>query len=64
MASIAGLPATSVDVTIQTTWTASCPFANGTPTVPLLYLPYLFARSHGLRTTRQVAGSLGEELGY
>ena len=34
------------------------------PSVPLLYLPYLFARSHGLRTTRQVAGSLGEELGY
>ena len=34
------------------------------PTVPLLYLPYLFNRSHGLRTTRQVAASLGEELGY
>lgn len=34
------------------------------PTVPLLYLPYLFARSHGLRTTKQVAGSLGEELGF
>ena len=34
------------------------------PTVPLLYLPYLFTRSHGLRTTRQVAASLGEELGY
>jgi anion-transporting ArsA/GET3 family ATPase len=34
------------------------------PTVPLLYLPYLFARSYGLRTTRQVAESLGEELGY
>ena len=33
------------------------------PDVPLLYLPYLFTRSHGLRTTRQVAGSLGEELG-
>jgi len=33
------------------------------PQVPLLYLPYLFAKSHGLRTTRQVAGSLGEELG-
>jgi anion-transporting ArsA/GET3 family ATPase len=31
--------------------------------VPLLYLPYLFTRSHGLRTTRQVAESLGEELG-
>jgi anion-transporting ArsA/GET3 family ATPase len=32
--------------------------------VPMLYLPYLFTRSHGLRTTRQVAASLGEELGY
>src|SRR5664279_1449689 len=31
---------------------------------PMLYLPYLFTRSHGLRTTRQVAASLGEELGY
>ena len=34
------------------------------PSVPMLYLPFLFTRSHGLRTTRQVAGSLGEELGY
>jgi anion-transporting ArsA/GET3 family ATPase len=34
------------------------------PGVPLLYLPYLFTRSHGLRTTRQVAGSLAEELGF
>lgn len=34
------------------------------PTVPLLYLPYLFTRSHGLRTTKQTAASLGEELGY
>jgi len=32
--------------------------------VPMLYLPYLFTRSHGLRTTRQVAASLGEELGF
>ena len=30
--------------------------------VPLLYLPYLFSRSHGLRAIRQVAQSLGEEL--
>jgi anion-transporting ArsA/GET3 family ATPase len=34
------------------------------PTVPVLYLPYLFSRFHGLRTTRQVAASLGEELGF
>ena len=30
--------------------------------VPLLYLPYLFARSHGLRAVRQVAHALSEEL--
>ncbi|HVX23515.1 MAG TPA: ArsA family ATPase [Acidimicrobiales bacterium] len=34
------------------------------PSVPVLFLPYLFSRLHGLRTTRQVAASLGEELGY
>ena len=32
--------------------------------VPLLYVPYLFQRSHGARATRQVAGHLGEELGF
>jgi len=32
--------------------------------VPMLYLPFLFARFHGLRTIRQMAGSLGEELGF
>jgi anion-transporting ArsA/GET3 family ATPase len=31
--------------------------------VPMLYLPYLFTRSHGLRTIRQLSRSLGEELG-
>ncbi len=34
------------------------------PTVPMLYLPYLFARSHGLRSTRQLAEALSAELGY
>jgi len=33
------------------------------PSVPVVYLPELFTRSHGLRTVRQVAGHLGEELG-
>jgi len=32
------------------------------PAVPMLYLPFLFTRLHGLRTIRQVARSLGEEL--
>jgi anion-transporting ArsA/GET3 family ATPase len=31
---------------------------------PLLYVPYLFQRSHGVRATRQVAAHLGEELGF
>jgi len=33
------------------------------PEVPMLYLPFLFTRLHGVRTIRQVAASLGEELG-
>ena len=31
---------------------------------PLLYIPYLFQRSHGSRATHQVAAHLGEELGF
>jgi len=31
---------------------------------PILYVPYLFQRSHGARATAQVAAHLGEELGY
>ncbi|HUC03810.1 MAG TPA: hypothetical protein VL961_00330, partial [Acidimicrobiales bacterium] len=34
------------------------------PDVPVLLLPYLFSRWLGTRTTRQVAQSLGEEIGY
>jgi anion-transporting ArsA/GET3 family ATPase len=34
------------------------------PATPMLYVPYLFVRSHGLRSTRQVAEALSAELGY
>jgi anion-transporting ArsA/GET3 family ATPase len=34
------------------------------PGVPLLYMPYLFFRSHGLRATRQLADALSAEMGY
>ncbi len=34
------------------------------PSVPLLYVPYLFVRSHGLRTTHQLSDALSAELGY
>lgn len=32
--------------------------------VPVLNLPYLFTRSHGVRATAKIAESLGEELGF
>jgi hypothetical protein len=31
--------------------------------LPLIYLPYLFVRDHGLRVTRMVADALADELG-
>jgi anion-transporting ArsA/GET3 family ATPase len=34
------------------------------PTLPILYVPELFARAHGLRATNQVAEALGAELGF
>ena len=33
------------------------------PGVPLLYVPYLFTRTHGMRATRQVVAALAAELG-
>lgn len=32
--------------------------------LPLLYVPYLFQRSHGVRATNLIAEYLGQELGY
>jgi len=32
--------------------------------VPMLFVPYLFTRGHGLRTTAQTAEALSAELGY
>jgi anion-transporting ArsA/GET3 family ATPase len=34
------------------------------PALPLLYVPYLFTRTYGVRATRQVAEALSAELGY
>ncbi len=34
------------------------------PNMPVLYLPYLFHRSHGVRATARIAEALGEELGF
>lgn len=32
--------------------------------LPVLYLPFLFHRSHGVRATSRIAEALGEELGF
>jgi anion-transporting ArsA/GET3 family ATPase len=32
--------------------------------IPMLYVPYLFVKAHGLRATHKVAAALSEELGY
>ncbi|HTO00123.1 MAG TPA: ArsA family ATPase [Microthrixaceae bacterium] len=38
---------------------------DGLPsTIELLYMPYLFHRSHGIRATARIAEELGAELGY
>ncbi|MGI8492338.1 MAG: ArsA family ATPase [Acidimicrobiales bacterium] len=34
------------------------------PSVPMLYVPYLFFRNHGMRATRMVSEALSAELGY
>ena len=34
------------------------------PSLPLLFVPELFTKAHGLRSTRLVADALGAELGY
>lgn len=36
--------------------------AGISPDIPMLYVPYLFTRSHGARATRMVAELLGEEI--
>jgi hypothetical protein len=37
LATVGGLPATAIDIAIASSWTQSCPFANGLPAVPLFY---------------------------
>ena len=39
MVSVGGIAGTQIDVSIHTSWTQSCSFANGMPTVPLFFRP-------------------------
>jgi anion-transporting ArsA/GET3 family ATPase len=57
------LDAAQLAVSLRRTRTAHLAELREAVDLPLLYLPYLFVRDHGLRVTHMVADRLGEELG-
>jgi anion-transporting ArsA/GET3 family ATPase len=58
------LEAARLAVTLRRTRAEHLDHLRAHVAAPLLYVPYLFARSHGLRSSHQIAESLGQELGY
>ena len=57
------LDAARLAVSLRRTRAAHLEELRATVALPLLYVPYLFVRDHGLRVTRMVADALGAELG-
>jgi anion-transporting ArsA/GET3 family ATPase len=57
------LDAARLAVSLRRTRAVHLEHLSETVDLPLLYVPYLFVRAHGLRVTRMVAEALGEELG-
>jgi anion-transporting ArsA/GET3 family ATPase len=57
------LTAADLAVTLRRTRAAHLSRLRSAVELPLLYLPELFSRAQGMRVTRMVADSLGEELG-
>jgi len=57
------LVAADLAVTLRRTRAKHLARLRGAVELPLLYLPELFIRAQGMRVTRMVADSLGEELG-
>lgn len=58
------LDAARLAVSLRRTRAAHLAELRDTVELPLLYVPYLFVRDHGLRVTRMVADALGAELGH
>ena len=56
------LDAARLAVSLRRTRAAHLDQLRETVALPLLYVPYLFVRDHGLRVTRMVADALGAEL--
>jgi anion-transporting ArsA/GET3 family ATPase len=57
------LDAARLAVSLRRTRAAHLDELHDAVDLPLLYVPYLFVRDHGLRVTRMVADALGDELG-
>ncbi|HUI48426.1 MAG TPA: ArsA-related P-loop ATPase [Acidimicrobiia bacterium] len=57
------LDAARLAVSMRRTRAAHLEYLQRSVDLPLLYIPYLFVRAHGLRVTRMVADALGAELG-
>jgi anion-transporting ArsA/GET3 family ATPase len=57
------LDAARLAVSLRRTRAAHLEHLRESVDLPLLYVPYLFVRAHGLRVTRMVADALGQELG-
>jgi len=60
---VAVLDAARLAVSLRRTRAAHLEELKQAVQLPLLYVPYLFVRDHGLRVTRMVADALGAELG-
>jgi anion-transporting ArsA/GET3 family ATPase len=60
---VAVLDAARLAVSLRRTRAAHLEELRHAVQLPLLYVPYLFVRDHGLRVTRMVADALGAELG-
>ena len=60
------LDAAELAVTLRRTRAEHLDAAAGGPgrDLPVLYVPELFTRTHGMRATSQVADALAAELGY
>jgi anion-transporting ArsA/GET3 family ATPase len=61
---VAVLDAARLAVSLRRTRAAHLEELRNAVQLPLLYVPYLFVRDHGLRVTRMVADALGAELGH
>jgi anion-transporting ArsA/GET3 family ATPase len=60
---VAVLDAARLAVSLRRTRAVHLEELRAAVNLPLLYVPYLFVRDHGLRVTRMVADALGAELG-